>query len=303
MDLDLRASLRRDIEAVGGRHDDPRLYGGPAGDPGLTGGPESLSWEINGDFASIGIAGTAAILMELVHPSVMAGVSQHSAYRTNPLERARNTLGFVLGSTFGNTEAATALIGRVRRAHTRIEGTRPDGVPYRALDPELLTWVHTSIPWAIMTAFDRYCRPLSPEDKDRYLGEQAPIGRMMGAEWVPETVAELEAYVREMRPKLAMTEHVHEFLSFVVGDIGGERAATPAQQLDRRLGVSASMTLMPKWARHLTGTYQPTPIRMLHLEPRLQLQTRMTRWAIPQLPCKQLAEARFAAADLVDAAA
>ena len=55
-----------------------------------------------------------------------------------------------------------------------------------ALDPELIAWVHTCIPWAIMNAFDRYRRPLTTEEKDRYLTEQAVIGRMGGAEWVPE---------------------------------------------------------------------------------------------------------------------
>ena len=79
----------------------------------------------------------------------------------------------MLRTTFGNTEAATAVIERVKNVHAHINGTRPDGVAYRALDPELIAWVHTCIPWAIMQAFDRYRRPLSDEEKDRYLTEQA----------------------------------------------------------------------------------------------------------------------------------
>ena len=160
--MDLRAIVRTNIESVGGRHDEPDVYGGPPGDPGLVGGPGSISWEINGDMASVGVAGTAAILMEVLHPSVMAGVYEQSSYRTQPMRRARATLGFVLQTTFGNTEAATALIERVKRIHDRIEGTRPDGVPYHALDPALIAWVHTSIPWAILppsTATGGPCAP------------------------------------------------------------------------------------------------------------------------------------------------
>ena len=65
------------------------------------------------------------------------------------------------------------MIDAVRRIHGRVHGVRPDGVAYSALDPELLAWVHTCIPWAIMTAYDRYARPLSVEEKNRYLREQA----------------------------------------------------------------------------------------------------------------------------------
>src|SRR5690242_10010955 len=210
-----------EIEAVGGRHDEPAIYDGEPGDPGLAGGPESLSWEINGDLAILGIAGPAAIIMEVLHPSVMAGVYTQSTYATQPLRRAQNTLGYVLRTTFGSTPAATDVIERVKRIHARINGVRGDGVPYRALDPELIAWVHTCIPWAVMSAFDRYCRPLSTAEKDRYLTEQAVIGRMGGAEWVPETTAELDDYVAQMKPKLSVNEQTRSFIDFLAGDTGG----------------------------------------------------------------------------------
>lgn len=301
--MDLRAIIRDSIEAVGGRHDDVEVYGGPPGDPGLVGGPGSISWEIDGDLASIGVAGSAAIVMEVLHPSVMAGVHQQSTFSTQPLQRARATLGYVLQTTFGSTEAATALIERVARIHSRIEGHRPDGVPYRALDPKLIAWVHTSIPWMILTAYDRYCRPLSTEEKDRYLREHAVVGRMGGADWVPETMAELSSYVEEMRPVLTMTEQTREFIGFLVGDVEGEFGVGRLGQLDRRLGLAASMTLLPTWVRHLTGTYQPAAVRVAHLEPRNRLQVALTRWAVPELACKQLAESRAAGAPVVEAAA
>ena len=142
------------IEVMGGRHDEPEIYAGAAGDPGLAGGPGSLSWEINGDLASVTAGGAGAIMMEVLHPSVMHGVFTQSSYRTDPYTRSRNTLGYVLRTTFGNTEAATGVVEQVKRVHGYIKGTRADGLEYRALDPELIGWVHTCIPWAIMMAFD-----------------------------------------------------------------------------------------------------------------------------------------------------
>ena len=299
--MDLRARLRRQIEDVVARHDDPAVYGGPAGDPGLAGGPGSMSWEINGHLASVLAAGLGAIVMEVLHPSVMAGVFTQSSYRTQPARRAQETLGYVLRTTFGNTAAATAVIERVRRIHGRVQGTRPDGVAYRALDPELIAWVHTCIPWAVMTAYDRYVRRLTTNEKDRYLREQAVIGRMGGADEVPGTVAELEAFVERMRPLMAMTEQTRSFVGFLVGDTDGEFHAPRHEQLQRRLDLAASMTLMPVWARHLTGTYLPAAVQRTYLQPVTRLQNRLVGLAYPGLPCRVLATARATA--VADAAA
>ena len=292
---DLKSSIVREIEAAGGRHDEESVYAVDPGDPGIGGGPGSISWEINGDLASLVVGGTAAIIMEVLHPSVMAGVFTQSSYRTEPLKRARNTLGYVLRTTFGSTEAATALVGRVKRIHSHINGVRPDGVEYHALDPELIAWVHTCIPWAIMEAFHRYGRPLSEAERDQYLAEQAPIGRMGGAEWVPETMAELDAYVERMRPLMAMNEQTRRFIAFLAGDSDGEFGVGRRKQLENRLGLAASMSLMPKWARHLTGTYLPAAAQRLYLEPAARLQVRAIRWAYPELPCTAMALARASA--------
>jgi len=89
--FDLRKSIVTEIETAGGRHDEPEIYGGEPGDPGIGGGPGSISWEINGDLASLVVGGTAAIIMEVLHPSVMAGVYTQSSYRTQPLQRGALT--------------------------------------------------------------------------------------------------------------------------------------------------------------------------------------------------------------------
>jgi uncharacterized protein (DUF2236 family) len=287
----LRRDMAAQLEAAVGRHDELEIYGGPSGDPGLAGGPGSVSWELHADLATLAVAGTAAILMELLHPSVMHGVYTQSAYRTQPLLRARNTLGYVLRTTFGNTAAATRVIEGVKCVHARIRGTRADGVAYCALDPELIAWVHTCIPWAVMTAYDAHVRPLSRSEKDSYLREQATIGRMGGADWVPASVSELGEYVERMRPKLAFSEQTLSFLDFVAGR-SAEQPARRHERLDRWLGIRASMSLMPEWAQRLTGTRQPAWIQRALLWPSDRLKSKLTRFAMPELPCVRIARAR-----------
>lgn len=292
----LRAYIAQQIEAVVGRHDEPGIYGGDDPDPGIAGGPTGMSWELHGDLASVLLAGSGAVVMELLHPSVMAGVYTQSTYRADPFRRARATLGYVLRTTFGTTRAATRLVESVRTIHDRIRGVRADGVRYHALDPELVAWVHTSIPWAIMMAYERYARPLSIEEKNRYLREQAVIGRLGGAEWVPETVAELDDYVERMRPRLAVTEQLTSFLAFMMGrGEDGEPLASRIEQHDAWLSVQASMARMPRWARVLTGTDQPPLVQQMLLTPSDRLRARLVRYAYPVLPCKRLALARCAA--------
>jgi uncharacterized protein (DUF2236 family) len=289
----LQRSIALQIEATAGRHDEPAIYDGAPGDSGIGGGPGSISWEINGDLASLAVGGSGAILMEVLHPSVMAGVFTQSSYRSEPLRRARNTLGYVLRTTFGSTAAATRVIESVKRVHSRIQGVRPDGVPYRALDPELIAWVHTCIPWAVMNAYDRYRRPLSREEKDRYLREQAVIGRLGGADSAPETVAELEAYVEKMRPLLGFNEQTRSFLDFLAGR-SEDVPAGRFEHFDRWSSIRGSMDLMPGWACRLTGTHVPELVQRLLLRPHTRLRAQLVRWACPELPCKRMASARAA---------
>ena len=182
----------------------------------------------------------------------------------------------------------------MKRIHSRVEGTRPDGAPYRALDPELIAWVHTSIPWSIMIAYERTNRPLSTAEKDQYLAEQAVIGRMGGADWVPETVAELDAYVEEMRPRLAVNAQTRGFLDFLSGDISVEPLSR-AVRFDARQNVALSMSLQPRWAQRMTGTERPAWDRLLRLGPLLRIDAAVLRWAFPEPTCKRLALARMAA--------
>ena len=248
----LRRRIVAEFEKGAGRHDDSTVYGGTPGDPGLI-GPGSVSWAVNADLAAVSQAGLPAIVLEVLHPSVVAGVQDLSNYRQDPLARARATLGYVLTTTFGNTEAATRLIEHVKAVHSYVKGTRPDGVPYRALDPELIAWVHTCIPWMIMRAYEHTKRPLSQRERDRYLAEQAVIGRMGGAEWVPTTVAELDDYVDTMRSRLSVNAQTREFIDFLMTSPFVPNLPGPVDRQLHRFAIYAGMSRAPQWARELIG--------------------------------------------------
>jgi uncharacterized protein (DUF2236 family) len=115
---------------------------------------------------------------------------------------------------------------------------------------------------------------------------------MGGADWVPETVAELERYVEDMTPKMAMNEQTRSFIDFLAGDSRDADAASSPTQFLNRLGLHGSMSLMPDWARHLTGLHHPRLAQVWYFDHANRAQAKLVRWAYP-LPAKQLALARF----------
>lgn len=295
----VRRSVRHGIEQAIGTHDQVEIYGGPAGDPGLC-GPHSMSWELHSDMGAVAAAGLGAIIFEVLLPPVMAGVAEQSGYRTHTERRARNTFGYVMVSTFGNTAAATAMVKRVHAMHERVVGTMPNGATYQASDPELLAWVHTAIPLAIMTAYDRYTRPLSVDEKNRYLAEQAVIGKLGGATDIPVTVSQLNEYLEAMRPRMAVNEQFLAFVDFMCGLTGDKRQVGALGYWNRRLAMHASMSLLPDWAQRLSGLSHNDVAQRYWFDPATRLHVNLIRWSYGVPDYRRLAEQRLAARPAVE---
>ena len=99
----------------------------------------------------------------------MAGVAEHSSYQEDPLGRLRRTASFVGTTTFGTVADAEAAIAQVHRVHRRVKGIAPDGRPYSADDPELVTFIHVAEVANFLASSQRYgSRPLTPEECDEY---------------------------------------------------------------------------------------------------------------------------------------
>ena len=67
-------------------------------------GPESDVWKVHGSLATL-VGGVRALLMQAAYPAALAGVSQHSAYDTDPLGRLERTTRWLTITSFGSTEA------------------------------------------------------------------------------------------------------------------------------------------------------------------------------------------------------
>src|ERR1700751_576449 len=154
----------------------PRInYLEPPGDPGIF-GPTSVTWRVLSNPASVFIGGVTPCFFGLCAPSVRSGVWDHTNFRTDPIGRMQRTGLAAMAIIYGNTRDAEAAMSRIRRVHEVITGVTPDGQPYRANDPELLTWVHVTAAYGFLNAYLRYLNPrLTRADQDRYYQESLKV--------------------------------------------------------------------------------------------------------------------------------
>jgi uncharacterized protein (DUF2236 family) len=218
-------------------------------------GPRSVTWRVHGDVTSMMVGGVAALLLQMLHPAVLAGVWDHSRFRADMAGRLRRTARFIATTTYAGREEAEAAIARVRRIHDHVTGTLPGGTPYRANDPALLAWVHVTEVTSFLGAWRRYADPaMSRADQDAYVAEMARIGVALGADPVPRSVAEAEALIRAMRPALRCDARCREIARLILT----QRAPTPALEPFQALTRAAGVELLPDWARRLHG-FPPLP--------------------------------------------
>jgi uncharacterized protein (DUF2236 family) len=158
-------------------------------------GPGSEAWALNREAMLLLGAGPRALLLQLAHPQVAAGVADHSDFRTDPWARLRATLRSYLAIVYGTGTAARAEIRRLNALHRTITGPT-----YRARDPELSLWVHATLVDSTLVAAGAWLGRLSPERRSRYYAETLPIGRAFGipADLLPADLAAFDAYLERM---------------------------------------------------------------------------------------------------------
>ena len=161
--------------------------------PGLF-GPESAIWRVNRE-AAVTLGGSCAILMQLAHPKVAAGVRDHSRYEVDLVGRLRRTLDLTMAMVFGSRAAA---LQAVRTINTRHRAVRGPG--YSAMDPDLLIWVQATLVFAAVRAYRALVGPLTAADADRYYQDTKELGVLLGIprEAHPAGLPELDAFVKSM---------------------------------------------------------------------------------------------------------
>lgn len=237
---DLAVSLRR---MVVGRTPVRDISLPLKGDPGWF-GPDSVTWRVHADSAMF-VAGVRALLLQTMHPRVMAGVADHSAYRHDPLGRLNRTAGFVGLTTYGTSEQATEMVAMVRRVHTTVVGTTPDGQPYEANDPHLMLWVHNALVDSFLRTFQRYgASRLTDAEADRYVAEMAVLADHLGCDPAPTSVAGLRQYFEDISDELGAGSQAREAARWLL---------VPPLPLSVRPAyaviAAAAIGLLPGWVR------------------------------------------------------
>jgi uncharacterized protein (DUF2236 family) len=145
------------------------------------------------------IGGQRALVMQLAHPKVAAGVAQHSDFPARAMERLRRTLDLTLASVYGSEAEAAAATRAIRAVHDRVAGTA-DGEPYAANDPVLLQWVNATLIDTTLCVYGRFVRLLGEAEQHRYYAEAAASSEVFGipGEVVPKDLLAFRRYMRAM---------------------------------------------------------------------------------------------------------
>ncbi|MGI9623210.1 MAG: oxygenase MpaB family protein [Acidimicrobiales bacterium] len=164
------------------------------GDPGLL-GPDSVSWEVIGDVTAF-VGGIRALVVQSAHPEVVAGVDEHSQYKTDPLGRLSRTSVYVTETTYGALPEVEEAVAVVRRAHRPVHGVSERQLPYSAGQPAMAAWVHNVLTDSFLVAFQAYGpRTLDQHEADQFVCEQARIGALLGADPLPTSAEELSSWI------------------------------------------------------------------------------------------------------------
>ena len=167
-------------------------------------GPGSITWKINREILVVAGWGRA-ILLQLAHPAVAAGVHDHSSFRGSLLAsfwRLHSTVGAMLSITFGDTEQMITAAAGINMIHDRVSGRVPEraGEAYSAHDPDLQRWVHATLLESIPLTYELVAGPLTRAERDRYCLEAAMMEPLLGMPpgSLPRDSVQLDTYMREM---------------------------------------------------------------------------------------------------------
>jgi len=207
----------------------------------------------------------------------MAGVAGHSGYRGDPWGRLQRTSDYIATTTYGTIGDAEALIARVRAVHERVRGKDHRGRPYRASDPDLLTWIHVAEVEAFLRAFLAYGDgPLSPVDADTYVAQTGLVARRLGVPEPPTTVAGLAGARESFRGEREAAPAALDAADFLL--------RTPPVPGPARLGywmiAAGGVAILPAGARQMLRLPVPDAAARLVGRPLGTLSAAAVRWGL-----------------------
>jgi uncharacterized protein (DUF2236 family) len=253
------------------------------GDPGLF-GPGAVSWRVIGDVASF-VGGIRALLIQAVHPEVVAGVGDHSRYREDPLGRLSRTSAYVTATTFGAMPEVEQAVAQVRRVHRIVSGVSSRGIEYDAEAPGFAAWVHNALTDSFLVANQTFgADVLTSAEADRFVVEQTRIGALLDADPLPVTASGLASWI-EHHPDLAPSPEMEEAVDFLT-----DPPLEPGLKLGYKFLLEAAVATLPIRLRDILGlTRMPGAV----IAGRAVVSG--LRWALGASPSWQLALVRVGA--------
>src|SRR5690349_6433461 len=231
------------------RPDDPARE-----DDGLF-GPGSVTWRIMNS-RIMWVAALRALYLQALHPRVVRGTLQNAPGITQAVDgwaRLRRTRKYIETRTFGTMAEAERAGRRVRAIHRALTGTDPDGTRYRLDEPDLLLWVHCGEVASCADVARRSRLPFSAADLDAFVAEQRASAELIGLDRAaaPASMAELDAYYEQIRPRLYACEEAKAALRLTL------HPPVPDGNLVLKLGLppvaALAFSTLPCWARRMYG--------------------------------------------------
>jgi uncharacterized protein (DUF2236 family) len=239
-------------------------------------GPGSTIWKVNRESVLL-LGGRAALLMQLAHPLVAAGVADHSDFQSDAFRRLRRTLDVMLTIIFGTKQEAAEMMRRVNAVHARVKGTAEDGRTYSAQDPHLALWVYATLVYTSTAVYEAAVRPLDDDERMQLYAEGQVVARMFGIpdEIIPPTSEALAEWMDEMiaSGEVVVTPLARELASEIL---------RPIRVVPRRLAESSALVtiaLLPKPIREGYGLKMGAPTSTV-----VALGTRAARRLLPLVP-------------------
>lgn len=149
------------------------------------------------------LGGGRALLMQLAHPSVSAGVDEHSDFRADPLRRLRRTVRLTMAIIFGDRETALAAVRTVNKVHARVRG---EG--YHALNPDLLLWVHATLVDSALVTYTTFVKPVTSREREDFYQESKLAGELLGIPrgHFPDGVDDFDRYMTRMLDEVTVND-------------------------------------------------------------------------------------------------
>ena len=169
-------------------------------------GPGSITWRVNRE-AVLLLGGGRALLLQVAHPLVAAGVAAHSEFRAHPLRRLWRTLDLMLTLAFADGATALGAVRTIEGVHARVHGVLeapsgpfPRGTPYDANDPALLLWVYATLVDTALVVYERFVEPLGVDGRAAYYEGSKVGARLLGIPeaMMPPTFGRFQEYVDDM---------------------------------------------------------------------------------------------------------